>query len=346
MNLRQEAVLNFINAQKQTSASKIHKHISEKFENVSRITIIRDLDFLIESGFIKKQGQARAVRYYPVLSNPLLEYFNIEDYFQKDCDDRVVKNQSFNFDIFSNLHSLFSSKELDEIVRVNEKFQSNLKKSTPAIVKKEFERLTIEFSWKSSRIEGNTYSLLDTERLIKENVEASGHSKEESTMILNHKRALDYIFQNVSYYKLISFAKIEDLHQMLIDGLGVRSGLRSSPVGIIGTNYKPLDNKYQIEDAIKKLVDAINANQNPFEKAMITALMISYIQPFEDGNKRTSRILSNAILLAYDYCPLSYKSVDEAEYKKAVVIFYEQNSAAYFKKLFISQFEQAVERYF
>jgi fido (protein-threonine AMPylation protein)/predicted transcriptional regulator len=347
MNRRQEAILNFINVKKPASASDIHAHICNQLrEDVSRITIIRDIDFLMKNGFIKKQGQARSVKYCPVLSSPLLEYFSVDDYFKNDCDNRVIKSNSFRFDIFSDLHDLFSEDELGKIASVNDQFRKNFKKSTPAIAKKEFERLTIEFSWKSSHIEGNTYSLLDTERLIKENIEAGGHGKEESVMILNHKRALDYILQSASYYEQITPAKIEDLHRMLVDNLGVQFGLRSSPVGIIGTNYKPFDNKYQIKDAMEKLADVINSTKNPFEKALITVLMISYIQPFEDGNKRTSRILANAILLAHNYCPLSYRSVDEVEYKKAVILFYEQNSATYFKKIFVEQFEQAVERYF
>jgi Fic family protein len=82
------------------------------------------------------------------------------------------------------------------------------------------------------------------------------------------------------------------------------------------------------------------------EKALAAVLMISYIQPFEDGNKRTARILGNALLLAYGYCPLSYRSVDEVEYKKAMILFYEQNNAFYFKQLFIEQFRQAIEKYF
>ena len=73
--------------------------------------------------------------------------------------------------------------------------------------------------------------------------------------------------------------------------------------------------------------------------------MIAYIQPFEDGNKRISRILGNALLLANDYCPLSYRSVDEVEYKKAIILFYEQNNASYFKQLFIEQFKQAVNNF-
>jgi Fic family protein len=345
MNKRQETILEFIGSHRTVSTSEIHGNISEKFpENCARITIIRDIDFLIKNGFIKREGSARNIKYS--LLNPLLEYASIDNYFQNDCDDRILKNSNFSFDVFNHLNQLFTDDELRRILSTNEKFHDNLKKMTPTILKKEFERLTIEFSWKSSHIEGNTYSLLDTERLIRENIEAMGHSKEESIMILNHKRALDYILQDPSYYKLITLSKIEDLHRMLIGGLKVHGGFRSSPVGIVGTNYKPLDNIYQIKDSMSELVKIINSHQNPFEKAFVTILMISYIQPFEDGNKRTSRILANAILFANNYCPISYRSMDEVEYKKAVILFYEQNSALYLKKMFIDQFEQAVGKYF
>ncbi|MDR1365979.1 MAG: Fic family protein [Holosporales bacterium] len=345
MNKRQEAILEFISSHRTVSTSEIHDNISGYFpENYTRITIIRDVDFLIKNGFIKREGRARNVRYG--LLNPLLEYVNVDNYFQNDCDDRVLKNYNFSFDVFNHLNQLFTDDELRRILSLNEKFLGNIKKITPTILKKEFERLTIEFSWKSSRIEGNTYSLLDTERLIRENVEASGHSKEESIMILNHKRALDHILQDSSYYGFVTLSKIEDLHRTLIDGLGVNTGFRSSPVGIVGTDYKPLDNIYQIKDSMTELTKIINLHQNPFEKAFVTILMISYIQPFEDGNKRTSRILANSILLANNYCPISYRSMDEVEYKKAVILFYEQNSVLYLKEMFIDQFEQAVGKYF
>ena len=214
------------------------------------------------------------------------------------------------------------------------------------LLKKEYERLLIELSWKSSQIEGNTYSLLDTETLIKENIEAKGHKKEESIMILNHKKALEFIFENKDYYKNISLKKIEELHTLLITDLGVYKGLRKSPVGIVGTNYKPLSNRLQIKEAVDKLINIVNYTENIIEKALIAVLMISYIQPFEDGNKRTGRILANAILFANGYCPLSYRSINESDYKKAVIIFYENNSLDYFKKLFVEQFKFAVEKYF
>ena len=128
--------------------------------------------------------------------------------------------------------------------------------------------------------------------------------------------------------------------------MNVATGIRNGKVGIVGTNYKPLDNAYQIKDALQALIEVINRTENPIEKALIAVLMIAYIQPFEDGNKRTSRILGNALLLANDYCPLSYRSVDEVEYKKAIIMFYEQNNATYFKKLFLEQYRQAVKKYF
>ena len=201
-------------------------------------------------------------------------------------------------------------------------------------------------SWKSSQIEGNTYSLLDTETLIKENIEANGHKKEEAIMILNHKKALEFIFESKNYFKIITLKKLEELHALLTNDLGVDKGLRKSPVGIVGTNYKPLSNQLQIKDAVEKMITTINTTKNVIEKALITVLMISYIQPFEDGNKRTGRILANAILFAHDYCPLSYRSVRESEYKKAVILFYENNSIDYFKELFVEQFKFAVEKYF
>ncbi len=244
------------------------------------------------------------------------------------------------------MHNLFSLDEIKNLNGINKIYADKIKNFSDTILKKEYERLLIELSWKSSQIEGNTYSLLDTEALIKENIEAKGHKKEEAVMILNHKKALEFIFENKDYFKILTLKKLEELHTLLMNDLGVNKGLRKFPVGIVGTNYKPLSNQLQIKDATDKLINAINADENVIEKALIAVVMISYIQPFEDGNKRTGRILANAILYANDFCPLSYRSVDESEYKKAVILFYENNSIDYFKKLFVEQFKFAVDKYF
>jgi Fic family protein len=117
-------------------------------------------------------------------------------------------------------------------------------------------------------------------------------------------------------------------------------------VGISGTNYRPLDNEYQIREALGDLCTLINARTSVFEKTLLALVLLSYIQPFGDGNKRTARIVSNAILMGYKHCPISFRTVDPISYKKAMLLFYEQNNIFRFKEIFMDQFEFAVETYF
>lgn len=344
LNKRQEMIFNYIKQSGSVSREQIQEAVSQMFDKSSKVTILRDIDVLIDEGLIAKTGTTRAALYDISVQNKLLEEVDIEAYFAED--DRKLANNRFNFDIMNHLSNLLTPKEKQEYAALNEQYLANKAKMSPTILRKEFERLTIELAWKSSKIEGNTYTLLDTERLLKENVSAQGKTKEETQMIINHKTALDYITQNPSVYKELTVRKIEELHRLLVQDLGVAYGVRQTLVGIVGTDYKPLDNAFQIKEALEQMVNLVNNTENPLEKAIITVLMISYIQPFEDGNKRTSRILGNALLLANDYCPLSYRSVDEVDYKKGIILFYEQNNASYFKKLFLEQYKQAVKKYF
>jgi len=346
LNKRQYRILDFINEKQSVKRADVETYINSVDEKTSGVTIIRDLDLLLRSDLIEKSGSARSVVYHSKVQNELLRYYNVIEYFKQDADSRSVKFPQFNFDIFAKFAGIFSSKELESLEKTNLVYRDKIKNLSPVLLKKEYERLLIELSWKSSQIEGNTYSLLDTEVLIKENIEAEGHKKEEAVMILNHKRALEYIFDNQEYFKVMTLKKIEELHEILTLNMGIGRGLRKSPVGIVGTNYRPLFNQHQIKDAMERLVDVINSSENVIEKALIAVLMISYIQPFEDGNKRTGRILANAILYSNGYCPISYRSVKDSEYKKAVIIFYENNSLEYFKRIFIEQFKFAVDKYF
>jgi len=204
----------------------------------------------------------------------------------------------------------------------------------------------IEFSWKSSAIEGNTYTLLATEALIKNNVAAEGKTKEETQMILNHKDAFNEAIQNKERFRKLDFPDIEYIHSVLTKKLGITKNIRNAAVGITGTKYKPLDNSHQIKDAAQKMVGLINKKESFFEKAFLALALIAYIQIFEDGNKRTARTVSNAILLAHNSIPLSYRIVDIEEYKKAMILFYERNNLSYFKKIFIVQFQDAATNYF
>src|SRR5699024_211601 len=116
---------------------------------------------------------------------------------------------------------------------------------------KELERLAIDLSWKSSQIEGNTYSLLETERLLKEKQTASGKTKAEATMLINHKEAIDFIIKNKNYLETLTILKIENIHRLLAKELGIERNIRKRRVGITGTNFKPLDNEFQIKEAFQ-----------------------------------------------------------------------------------------------
>lgn len=165
-------------------------------------------------------------------------------------------------------------------------------------------------------------------------------------MLLNHKDALDFILSHQDFVKPLSIARIEDLHSILIKDLKIGRNIRRRRMGISGTNYKPLDNEFQIREALQAMCDHINQKTNVFEKTLLVLVLISYIQPFEDGNKRTARIISNAVLLNEGFCPLSLRTIDSIDYKKAMLIFNEQNNINSFKRIFIDQFEFAVKTYF
>lgn len=343
---RQKKILGFITENTTTGVSPILEFINKNDVEITRFSIIRDLNILIENNLIEKVGGGRSVKYKQKENDSLHKYIDMDDYFQKHQDERNLISKNFAFNVFDKINNLFTKEQLIKIDSLNTKFEENIKKISPTIKKLEMERFIIELSWKSSQIEGNTYSLLDTEYLIKNRTEAEGHKKEEAIMILNHKVALDFINNNTSYLKIISIKKIEELHKLITEGLGVNHGIRKSPVGITGTNYLPLDNEYQIREAIDKMIEVINKEQHPIIKAFLSLALISYIQPFEDGNKRTARILANAILIANGFCPLSYRSVKEIDYKKAILVFYESHNLDPIKRIFLEQFEFAIKNYF
>ena len=229
---------------------------------------------------------------------------------------------------------------------LQEEFRQHIEEMSENEYRKEMERLGIDLSWKSSQIEGNTYSLLETERLLRESKTADGKTKEEAVMLLNHKDALRFILDNPDYLQQLSISRIEDIHTLLTRELSVDKGIRHRRIGITGTNYHPLDNEFQIREALSDTCSLINAKSCVFEKALLALVLLSYIQAFSDGNKRTARITSNAILIANGYCPLSFRSVDSIDYKKAMLLFYEQNNIYAIKQIFISQYEFAVREYF
>ena len=342
---RKDEILQFLHHHPGSSRSEIEAglHLAE-----SAATIKRILASLAKDGAVMVSGQGRATHYNLSPQALVTMDVDIDTYFRKETDEREIQT-GFRFDLINEILpevDLFTAGEKERLDGLQAQFARNLENLTPNAYRKEMERLGIDLSWKSSQIEGNTYSLLETEKLLKEKRTASGKTREEATMLLNHKDALDFILADPEYLKELSVRRLEELHALLTRELAVDKGIRKRRVGITGTNYCPLDNEYQIREALEDSCRLVNGKENVFEKALLTLVLLSYIQAFADGNKRTARIAANAILIANGYCPISFRTVDSVDYKKAMLLFYEQNNISAFKKIFVDQFAFAVQTYF
>ncbi len=343
-NERLEIIRKYVKTHPQSSSTEI-------FEGTGRMaayaTVRRDLVRLVDDGDLIVTGRGKASRYTLSPAYELLSPVDVDAYFAQETDQRQIKD-NYNFSLMDTLSTvpLFSRTETEYLDTLQAEFAANVAQLSASQYRKEMERLGIDLSWKSSQIEGNTYSLLETERLLLEKETAAGKSKDEAVMLLNHKDALDFILDNPDYMRVLTVTKIENIHSILVKELNVDRNIRVRRVGITGTNYRPLDNEFQIREALNETCRLVNGRKTVFEKALLLLLLISYIQPFNDGNKRTARIVSNAVLIASGYCPLSFRTVDSIDYKKAMLLFYEQNSIAAFKRIFIEQFAFAVKTYF
>ena len=342
---RESEIIMFLKKTGECSSKEIYNGVAVDF---SYATLKRELTKLTSKNLLETKGKGKGTKYFISSAYELVQPIDLEKYYEKEIDEREIK-ENFNFQLIDGVlkrNELFTKNELIKLTELQNLYTKNKALLSKNEYKKEFERLAIDLSWKSSQIEGNTYSLLETERLLKERETASGKTKEEAIMLLNHKDAIDFIIDHPDYLHPLTVSKIEDIHSLLIKELAVEKNLRKRRVGISGTNYRPLDNEFQISEALSNTCDLINYKNNIFEKALLSLVLISYIQPFMDGNKRTSRIVSNAILMNHSHCPISFRTIDSIEYKKAMLLFYEQNNISRFKEIFINQFEFAVNTYF
>ena len=340
---RQSAIIRFAKTHSWFSASDVATIAT----NTSPATLRRDLSTLAGMGLLEKKGENKGVKYALTEKNHLFLPYELGEYYRQDEDTRNAR-ESYNFSLFPTLSeapSLFNPEQLQRMEEASRVFRSNAHDMSPSLRRRELERFVIEFSWKSSKIEGNTYSLIDTEFLLRNGIEAEGKSKYEAKMILNHKKAYLFAVESMRENVPINTAYIEQLHRYVTDGLGVEHGVRDRIVGITGSRYTPLAMKQQLKEQLIALSEVIASRKSPYEQALVAVLGLSYLQPFEDGNKRTARVLANSLLLRHNYAPLSYRSVDEREYKEATLIFYEQNSIQPFRELFVEQYVYSATHY-
>lgn len=209
-------------------------------------------------------------------------------------------------------------------------------------------RLLVDLSWASSRLEGNTYSLLDTKRLIEFGEAAQGKDATETQMILNHKAAIEFM---VDLKEELAFNRqvILNFHAILSDNLladpEAGGRLRRIGVGITNSVYHPLEMPQLIEECYQQVVESAAAIRNPFEQGFFAMVHLPYLQPFEDVNKRVSRLAANIPLIRHNLSPLSFIDVPERAYVDALLGIYELNRVDLLRDVFVWAYERSAKRY-
>ena len=211
-----------------------------------------------------------------------------------------------------------------------------------------YNRLLIDLSWNSSRLEGNTYSLLETERLLELGEVAEGKNALDAQMILNHKAAIDLLVEQADEIGFNRYT-ILNLHGLLAENLladrRAVGRLRRVAVGIGGTVYHPPEVPSLIEDCFQQILDTAAAIADSFEQAFFALVHFAYLQGFEDVNKRVSRLAANIPLIRDNLCPLSFADVPERAYIDGVLGIYELNRVELLRDVFVWAYRRSCARY-
>jgi Fic family protein len=187
------------------------------------------------------------------------------------------------------------------------------------------DRLLIDLSWSSSRLEGNTYTRLDTQNLIEFGRLAEGKDRLQGLMILNHKAAIEMLVEEAGEIGFNRYT-LQNLHALLAQNLlpdaAAEGRLRRIEVAISGTTYHPLAIPQQIEEYFERLLAKAEAIEDPFEQAFFAMAQLPYLQPFDDVNKRVSRLAANIPLIRANLAPLSFVDVPEDVYVDGILGVY------------------------
>ena len=209
-------------------------------------------------------------------------------------------------------------------------------------------RLLIDLSWNSSRLEGNTYSLLETKRLIELGETAIDKDVAEAQMIINHKEAIEYIVESADEERITSH-EICSIHALLSENLlgdpAASGKVRTIRVEIGGSTYLPLENPQVLQECFDLFVEKVNAITDPFEQSLFSLVQLSYLQAFQDVNKRTSRLLANVPLVRANLKPLAFTDVDQGAYVKALLGVYENTDVSLMRDLFLWAYNRSAQRY-
>ena len=326
-------------------------------KEISKRTLQRALNDMLTAGKLERRGNGRAVRYYPLSASkdttahtfPLAaDSLEVKHLVRRPVQERTPVGYDIDFLRRYQPNETFYLSEATRTTlrRLGETGEEWLPAGTYG--RQVLHRLLIDLSWASSSLEGNTYSRLDTERLIAHGEIAAGKDALETQMILNHKAAIEFLVENAddTRFNLHTFL---NLHGLLSEGLmldpSASGRLRSRPVDIGGSVYKPHALPQVIEEAFREILEKAGAIKDPFEQAFFLMVQIPYLQPFEDVNKRVSRLSANIPLLRHNLCPLTFLDVPERAYIDGYLAVYELNRVEILRDVFVWAYERSVQEY-
>ncbi len=329
-----------------------------------RRTLQYRLKYLADEGRLVTRGEKRWMRYFISTATAAHQSVNtnhavatvpispgskdIQKYVRQALSARkpVGYKRAFLDAYRPNVSAYFSKKQLSHLKTVGASVTGEQPAGTYA--KKILNRLLIDLSWNSSRLEGNTYSLLDTKRLIDFGEEAEGKEKIEAQMILNHKDAIEFL---VGAAQEIGFNRhtLLNLHALLANNLladpQAMGRLRHMAVGIEKSVFHPLEVPQLVEECFDQILATAAAITDPFEQSLFVMVQLPYLQPFDDVNKRVSRLAANIPLIKANLTPLSFTDVPTKTYTEAVLGVYELNKIDVLKDVFIWAYERSASRY-
>jgi len=306
-----------------------------------RRAIQRSLKTLIENKKLQSFGNARA-RVYALRKSQ--DSSNLRSSVSKQ--KIIYYDQNFLRSYKPNQSFYLTQMQRQELLNVG-KVENN-EQLAGTYAKRILNRLLIDLSWNSSRLEGNTYSLIETQRLIELNESAEGKNAAEAQMILNHKNAIEFLLE-IAMQEKVTYQDICNVHALLSDNLlgdpSASGRLRNIAVGITGSAYRPIDNPHILKEYFELFLDKFNAIEHPFEQSFFSLIHLSYLQPFEDVNKRTARLTSNIPLIKYNFRPLGFIDVDQKEYAQSLLQLYENKNIEFIRELYIQAYKRSSKHY-
>ena len=280
-----------------------------------------------------------------VLSKEAMEIKNL---IERPISKRIPVGyqQDFLLSYRPNIDSYLSDLEKAKLAEIGNTNTADQPAGTYA--KSVLERLLIDLSWNSSRLEGNTYSLLDTQYLLSQGKQADHKDAAETQMILNHKDAIEFIVQGDEDIGF-NMHTLRNLHSLLSDGLlpdpAASGRLRTFGVGITDSIFTPLGIPQLIEEMFRILLEKADEIENPFEQAFFIMVQLPYLQPFDDVNKRVSRLAANIPFNHHNLSPLAFVDVPQELYVRGLLGVYELNRVELLKDVFIWSYERSAMRY-